>query len=251
MKKAGLLFLVMIVIAVVAAGIGYWKLTGEESDTLRKIVLEECLPNQQQNQNPSPCAEVKPNAGYVVLKDLNGPLQYLLMPTWRINGTESPLLLKSGTPNFFWLAWQARSFMSQKYGQEIPDKAVSLTINSRSGRTQNHLHIHISCLRTDVRKQLDDNLAKISTRWLPLPGGLRGHEYLARRVTENELAQRSPFMMLAEEVPDAREHMGSYALAMVRQSDESFVLLATQRNLLALNLASAEEIQDHQCDILR
>jgi CDP-diacylglycerol pyrophosphatase len=45
--------------------------------------------------------------------------------------------------------------------------------------------------------------------------------------------------------------MGSYALAMVRQSDESFVLLATQRNLLALNLASAEEIQDHQCDILR
>ncbi len=36
MKKAGLLFLVMIVIAVVAAGIGYWKLTGEESDTLRK-----------------------------------------------------------------------------------------------------------------------------------------------------------------------------------------------------------------------
>lgn len=82
-------------------------------------------------------------------------------------------------------------------------------------------------------------------------GGLRGHEYLARRVTENELAQRSPFMMLAEEVPDAREHMGSYALAMVRQSDESFVLLATQRNLLALNLASAEEIQDHQCDILR
>src|SRR5699024_5965451 len=92
MKKAGLLFLVMIVIAVVAAGIGYWKLTGEESDTLRKIVLEECLPNQQQNQNPSPCAEVKPNAGYVVLKDLNGPLQYLLMPTYRINGTESPLL---------------------------------------------------------------------------------------------------------------------------------------------------------------
>lgn len=173
------------------------------------------------------------------------------MPTYRINGTESPLLLKSGTPNFFWLAWQARSFMSQKYGHEIPDKAVSLTINSRSGRTQNHLHIHISCLRTDVRQQLDDNLAKISTRWLPLPGGLRGHEYLARRVTENELAQRSPFMMLAEEVPDAREHMGSYALAMVRQSDESFVLLATQRNLLALNLASAEEIQDHQCDILR
>lgn len=65
----------------------------------------------------------------------------------------------------------------------------------------------------------------------------------ARRVTESELVQRSPFMMLAEEVPEAREHMGSYGLAMVRQSDNSFVLLATQRNLLTLNRASAEEIQ--------
>ncbi|MXS48977.1 CDP-diacylglycerol diphosphatase, partial [Escherichia coli] len=180
MKKAGLLFLVMIVIAVVAAGIGYWKLTGEESDTLRKIVLEQCLPNQQENQNPSPCAEVKPNAGYVVLKDRHGPLQYLLMPTYRINGTESPLLTDPSTPNFFWLAWQARDFMSQKYGQPVPDRAVSLAINSRTGRTQNHFHIHISCIRPDVREQLDNNLANISSRWLPLPGGLRGHEYLAR-----------------------------------------------------------------------
>ncbi|EBZ9514124.1 CDP-diacylglycerol pyrophosphatase [Salmonella enterica subsp. enterica serovar Eastbourne] len=30
----------------------------------------------------------------------------------------------------------------------------------------------------------------------------------------------------------------------------SFVLLATERNLLTFNRASAEEIQDHQCDIL-
>lgn len=119
-EKSGSSFLVMIVIAVVAAGIGYWKLTGEESDTLRKIVLEECLPNQQQNQNPSPCAEVKPNAGYVVLKDLNGPLQYLLMPTYRINGTESPLLTDPSTPNFFWLAWQARDFMSKNTASRFP-----------------------------------------------------------------------------------------------------------------------------------
>ena len=37
---------------------------------------------------------------------------------------------------------------------------------------------------------------------------------------------------------------------MAQQSDGSFVLLATERNLLALNRASAEELQDHQCDIL-
>lgn len=151
---------------------------------------------------------------------------------------------------FFCCTWIVNS-ASKKYGQPVPDRAVSLAINSRTGRTQNHFHIHISCIRPDVREQLDKNLANISSRWLPLPGGLRGHEYLARRVTESELVQRSPFMMLAEEVPEARKHMGSYGLAMVRQSDNSFVLLATQRNLLTLNRASAEEIQDHQCEILR
>lgn len=140
--------------------------------------------------------------------------------------------------------------MSKKYGHDIPDSAVSLAINSRLGRSQDHLHIHISCIRPDVREQLDNDLTRISTRWLPLPGGLMGHEYRARRVTESELAQRSPFMMLAEEVPEARDHMGRYALAVVRQSDDSFVLLATERNLLTLNRASAEEIQDHSCAIL-
>ena len=134
MKKAGYLLLAVIVVAAcAAAGIGYWKFTGNP-DALRQIVLQQCLPHQLQQQDPHHA--LKPDAGYVVFKDRNGPLQYLLMPTWRINGTESPLLLKSGTPNFFWLAWQARSFMSQKYGQEILSKAVSLTINSRSGRTQ-------------------------------------------------------------------------------------------------------------------
>ncbi|WP_312133811.1 CDP-diacylglycerol diphosphatase, partial [Leclercia sp.] len=44
--------------------------------------------------------------------------------------------------------------------------------------------------------------------------------------------------------------MGRFALAMAQQADGSFVLLATARNLLALNRASAEELQDHQCTIL-
>ncbi|CBG90536.1 CDP-diacylglycerol diphosphatase [Citrobacter rodentium] len=248
MKKIAFGLLALLVITV-AAGTGYWKFM-RNPDALRNIVFGQCLPNQLQHNDPAPCAEVKPAAGYVVFKDRNGPLQYLLMPTYRINGTESPLLLEQPTPNFFWLAWQARDFMSQKYGKDIPDSAVSLAINSRSGRTQDHFHIHISCLRPDVRAQLDASLAKVSSRWLPLPGGLRGHEYLARRVTESELMQRSPFMMLAEEVPEARQHMGSYALAMARQSDNSFVLLATRRNLLTLNRASAEEIQDHSCALL-
>ncbi|MEL2282492.1 CDP-diacylglycerol diphosphatase, partial [Klebsiella pneumoniae] len=73
--------------------------------------------------------------------------------------------------------------------------------------------------RPDARAQLDKDAAAISSRWLPLPGGLQGHEYLARRVTEAELAQRSPFLMLAEAAAGAREHMGRVALAMAEAGD--------------------------------
>lgn len=251
MRRVRYLLLALLVVVVAAMAGGYYWLHSGNPDALRKIVLQQCVPNQQQHQNPAPCAEVNLKGGYVLFKDRNGPLQYLLMPTYRINGTESPLLLNPLTPNFFWQAWQGREIMSQHRGSAVSDDAVSLTINSRSGRTQNHFHIHISCLRPDVRTQLDKEAPAISSRWLPLPGGLLGHEYLARRVTETELAQRSPFLMLAEEVPEAREHMGRFALAMAKQSDGSLVLLATERNLLTLNRASAEEIQDHRCLILK
>lgn len=243
-RLRSLLLLLFILVLAAVAGLWLWRQAGNPN-ALRQIVTEQCIPHQQ------PCAEVNLSGGYVVFKDRNGPLQYLLMPTYKINGTESPLLLEPQTPNFFWQAWSARRFMSERRGAPVPDEAVSLAINARSGRTQDHFHIHISCLRPDIRALLNEHSAAISSRWLPFPGGLRGHDYLARRVTENELVKRSPFLMLAEEVPDAREHMGRYGLAMVKQADGSFVLLATGRNLLLLNRASAEEIQDHACAILK
>lgn len=250
MKRIGYLILAVVILGGVVAGGGFWLSSGHP-DALRHFVIDQCVPNQQQHQSPAPCASVNLKGGYVLFKDRNGPLQYLLMPTYRINGTESPLLLNPHTPNFFWQAWQNRQVMSERRGSAVPDSAVSLTINSRTGRTQNHFHIHISCLRPDVRQQLNEEAAAIGTLWQPLPTNLRGHQYLARRVTETELAQKSPFLMLAEEVPEARMHMGRFALAMLQQPDESFVLLATERDVLTLNRASAEEIQDHDCKILQ
>lgn len=251
MKTVRVIIMVLVVAVLLAAVRGGYWWNSRDRDVLRHIVLEQCVPNQRDNRLPAPCAQVNLDSGYVLLKDRNGPLQYLLMPTYRINGIESPLLLQSHTPNFLWQAWQSRGVLGKTRGTPLPDNALSLTINSRLGRTQNHFHIHISCLRKDVRLKLDLEAPRISSQWLDLPGGILGHPYLARRVTEAELVQRSPFLMLAEEVPQAREHMGRYGMAMVHQADGSFVLLATQRNLLTFNRASAEEIQDHQCDILK
>ncbi|WP_396349818.1 CDP-diacylglycerol diphosphatase [Atlantibacter subterraneus] len=249
MKKALTVVVCLLLIIAAIAG-GLWLYFKGQPDALRDIVFHQCVPNQQRHDNPAPCAEVKLDAGLVIFKDRNGPLQYLLMPTWLINGIESPMLLHPKTPNYFWQAWQARRVMSERNGEAVPNNVVSLTLNSKLGRTQNHLHIHISCLRPDVREKLNREAARISSQWLPLPGGIDDTPYLVRRVSEAELARRSPFIMLAQEVPGARAHMGRFALAMAQQPDGSFVLLATERNLLNLNLANAEQLQDHDCALL-
>jgi CDP-diacylglycerol pyrophosphatase len=43
-----------------------------------------------------------------VLKDIHGVLQYLLIPTARVSGIESPLLLQADAPDYWAAAWQAR-----------------------------------------------------------------------------------------------------------------------------------------------
>ena len=62
-----------------------------DPDALWKIVHNRCVPNQAQNHDPKPCAEV--TLDVAVLKDLVGVAQYLLIPTAQIAGMESPALL--------------------------------------------------------------------------------------------------------------------------------------------------------------
>ncbi|TDR79806.1 CDP-diacylglycerol diphosphatase [Paludibacterium purpuratum] len=230
-----------------------------DSDALWRIVSQQCVPNQRQHGQPVPCAEValRPDEahGYVVFKDRNGPLQYLLMPTAKITGIESPLLLTDKVPDFFALAWQARDYMARKYGRQIDRSDVALAINSSQGRSQNQLHIHISCVVPALKSQLAAQQAKIGESWQPLPGGLNGHAYWARRLARANLNGTELFKEVADQLPQARAAMGDYTLAVVgaRFADgrEGFYLLADKADVVHGDFASSEgDVQDHACTVL-
>lgn len=221
----------------------------KNSDALWQIVSEKCEPNQRTAGTPAPCQRVDPVNGYALLKDLNGPLQYLLIPLAKITGMESPALLNPATPNFFAFAWQARTQLSVRRGMPIADSALSLAINAEYGRTQNQLHIHISCLRPDVRHTLDRLAPGLTSRWQTEK--LQQHTYLVRTLTPAELWQQSLFIRIASEIPDARGEMGKYGLALAALPDGRLALMALERNWLLLNRGSAEELQDHSCQILQ
>lgn len=249
-------YALLVIIVFLVAALGAWKYYNfsslKHSDALWRIISKECVSHQFQRKNLLSCSEVNTSAGYVVLKDLIGPLQFLLMPIEKISGIESPRLLSISTPNFFYLAWQARHYLSNRHGQAIDDRFLSLTINSAYGRTQNQLHIHISCLRPDIREQLDKDADSISsTDWKPLAQPVLGHEYLAKRISAATLVAQSPFLLLAREVPKASEKMGEYGMALTPLPDGSLVVLVSHRSLLERNTGSIEEIQDHSCLILK
>jgi CDP-diacylglycerol pyrophosphatase len=228
-----------------------------DPSALWKIVDGKCVPHEEQTRDPTPCAEVDiargVDKGTVVLKDINGASQYLLLPTARIGGIEDPAILAPGATNYWDAAWKARSFVEAKLHATLPRDAISLAINSAAGRTQDELHIHIDCIRPDVRNALDANLDKIGDQWAPFPVTLAGHDYRAIRINHESLDAANPFHVLADNDAEARGDMGIHTLvvvgAMFAGNTPGFVVLDDHANLLAGDRASGEQLQDHSCAV--
>jgi CDP-diacylglycerol pyrophosphatase len=228
-----------------------------DPDALWKIVDGQCVPDQLEHGDPKPCAEValKDGAerGYAVLKDRNGPAQFLLIPTKRITGIESPALLASGAVNYFAAAWEARHFTEKALGRAMPIDTLSLAVNSILARTQNQLHVHIDCIRADVRKTLMAARATIGDRWVPLNQQIDGHPYLAMRVMGAALDGHDPFRLLADGVPGAAADMGQRTLVVIGMTFESqapgFVILEDRVDLLHGDFAAGARLQDHACTL--
>lgn len=232
-----------------------------DPDALWRVIDTRCVPHQVQQGSPAPCAQVDlaqgRERGYVVLKDLVGPLQYLLMPTAKITGMESPAFLAAHAPDYWGEAWAARHFMVEKLGRNIPRGLMSLSINSKYGRSQNQAHIHISCVDPVVLQQVDVLKDLVPAgRWKALPVKLSGNPYMARRINAgaDDSVGVNPFRLVADGIPGAREDMGRYSIGMLatRFGDgrDGFILLATRADLLQANRGHAEELQDHDCSVL-
>jgi CDP-diacylglycerol pyrophosphatase len=223
-------------------------------NVLWQIVHGQCVPDQRQHRDPKPCAEVDLPGGFAVLKDIAGASQFLLIPTTEVGGIEDPTLLAPLARNYFAAAWQARSFVEQALGHPMPRDTLSLAINSASGRTQDQLHIHIDCIRADVRDALFRERPNIGWRWRLLNTPMAGHQYRAMRVTGPTLFGHNPFKLLAWGVPGARADMGQHTLVvvgMVFGRVPGFIILDDHADRAHGDWGSGEELQDHSCALGR
>jgi CDP-diacylglycerol pyrophosphatase len=222
-----------------------------DPSALWNITNEKCVPHMRESNDPAPCSIVDLAAGYVVLKDLIGASQFLLIPTARISGIESPEILAPDAPNYWDEAWHARVLTEQRIGKALPRETLSLAINSPLARTQNQLHIHIDCVRREVRDTLAANRDTIRAAWTEFPVPLAGLPWRAYRVDGQDLGTVNPFRLLANGDPDAAADMEKHTLIVVgmtwRDNAAGFAVLDGMVDMLAGNRRSGEDLQDHDC----
>jgi CDP-diacylglycerol pyrophosphatase len=207
-------------------------------DTLLK--LADCCAASVQS-NPS-CRLSNPTDDYVIIKDNDPrkPQAYLILPTAKVTGIEDPLIFKMPVVDFWRHGWaQSTTYPGR------PPADTALAINSRHARSQNQLHIHISCVRSDVKNALlatpipsypDKPVA------LPLPPHRNAYEVV--RVT-GLAGSLSPFLMVRDN-PAAQADMADQSIAVVGSptSDEYFVL---STHYDAGNRGFDEELLNQSC----
>lgn len=214
-----------------------------DSDVLWKIVHDKCV------VQTAPCLSVNTAEHYAMLKDLRGVAQFLLIPTDKITGMESPALLDPATHNFFADAWAERDDVNARLPHPIPRDGLSLAINALQARSQNQLHIHVDCLSADARAVLKADADKIATDWAPLPDKIAGHEFTALRVKGETLGDFNPVLALAKSLKDPAKEMSDHNLVVVGANfadGPGFIVLT---DVATLGMGG-EDVQDHSCSIM-
>ena len=230
---------------------------GLPRNTLWEVVHNVCVPGQSENHNPAPCLQVNLSggieSGFVILRDPRGGSQFLLIPTTQISGIESPIVRGPNATNYFASAWEARTYINEALHRTLPRDDFGLAINSAASRSQDQLHIHVSCIRTDVWEALHRNAGRIGNDWAPFNVPLFGHYYVAMWAAGEQLRSHNPFSLLAEGLPDATRDMPDRTLVVIgltrTDGTKGFVILTDQVNRQSGDSAFGEELLDRTCQI--
>jgi CDP-diacylglycerol pyrophosphatase len=226
-------------------------------NTLWEVVHNVCVPGQSEHHDPSPCLQVNLTGGiengFAILRDPRGGTQFLLVPTARISGIESPIVRGPGALNYFDIAWESRILINQALHLALPRDDIGMAINSAVSRSQDQLHIHFSCIRADVFEALRKDEGRIGSNWAPLSVPLLGHHYIAMWVTGEHLSPNNPFRFLAERLSGPTADMANRTLVVIgftrAEGSKGFVILADRINEQSGDLANGEELLDHDCHI--
>ncbi len=230
-----------------------------DRDALWKKVNGACVPNQQEHSDPTPCDTVNISEGldrgFAILKNNNPakPYDYLLIPTRRIAGVEDESLSQPEAPNYFRAAWDARIYVSKRLAFPLSWDMVALAVNSSKDRSQDQLHIHIDCVRTEVRDFLHNAEETFDERWSQVKLPAANHPYFITKIARDSLDGINPYQLVAKRLPDASGQMGLETLVLIgaqfKDGNRGFYLLSSHHD--GVGSAHGEDLLDPACELAK
>jgi CDP-diacylglycerol pyrophosphatase len=215
-------------------------------------VVQVCVTNRQLTGASFPCLDVNTDQGltrgFVTIRAPLARTHIIVSPTARIIGIEDPVLQSPDAATYFQDAWEERKYVIETAERPIKDADIGLAINSRPGRSQDQLHIHVDCLRRHYVQQLrlhDSGLR--FDRWSRLQFAFRGRYYWALLLNAADLSQTNVFRTAATLLQTSPGRMEDLTLVLVPRLGTGFYLLADQYTPGAMGKGHGEFLLDHSC----
>jgi CDP-diacylglycerol pyrophosphatase len=195
------------------------------------------------SSDPS-CRDYNQADSFVIIKDNapEKPRAYLILSSVPVTGIEDAKIFEKPFVNFWQYGWTE----AQKYLKEPADD-TALAINSKRGRSQNQLHIHISCVLGSVAQTLaniDNSIGSDPAQPFTIELGPHGNRYEVIKVKSLSGAN-SPFRLVYQ-FPGAKAHMADQSIAVIG-SHAAGVYYVLDTYAHGSNRGAAEELLNQKC----
>lgn len=219
-------------------------------------VVQACVLNARITGASFPCLDVNiakgADTGYAVVRAPLETTHIVLVPTARVEGVEHAGLQDAGAENYFADAWQARHFVAERAPKPLHRDDIGLALNSRPGRSQDQLHIHVDCMQTSARDALKAHASEIHTGvWSRLSFDIHGDRYSALKMKSADLRDINIFKLVTDglHVADADRFKVTIVVAGASfdKGEDGFYLLALVAKNPRSNQGHGEFLLDHAC----
>ena len=220
------------------------------------LVVQTCSANGRLFDVPFPCLEIDKMtaddlAGYAVLRAPFEATHIVVTPTVPISGIESPTLTASNAPNYIKHAWNMGHYVEEGLGRHLAWDEIGLAVNSRRGRSQDQLHIHVDCVDASVRKILRDSEEFVPGKWVHMKQQIQNIRYWALLLKAEDLDATNMFQLAATDLrirPKDQSNLSLALLGTITSGDQrSFLLLADIDQRYRHRPAHTEYLLDHSC----
>ena len=223
-------------------------------------VVQTCMANHYVTGGAFPCLQVDTadgaTTGYAVLRAPLEDTHVILTPTVRTTGIEDGRLRTADAPDYFQDAWNIRHFVTDGLTRRPARDDLAMAINSRPGRSQDQLHIHVDCIRTVVKQSLRRQMASLRTGdWTQISVLPHAPRYWALALAKDDLAGVNVFNLVADglKIDPARMDQTTIVVAGSEAVDNraGFIVLARQRVPNSVDEAHGEALLNHSCAAFR